>query len=342
MTKVTKDPYVLSEAAEASKDDPPSVPDRSSPSDDGGVATVVRCRKRLFVEDEAEEEQRPLKEHQTEFTMVSPERAAPAVSPKKQPFPGSQSQKPAIGLQYRRPSLEEESSDDSLDSFEDLFQVGYKVGQATPSNAQAQNMAVSSSANRNLGFCFYERLEGGVILFFAKKNEDGTGEFQFNLHALIGAKNGMDPFYKYRCMGVTLAKEPNSFDPITTVNRGQAYPCHGLLVLRTRDMTKYKVSTFFNDYIEFCNDFSFRDKKLVPSRNFIHFQAATRPDATRKPKRKLGDVAVLSDAINFCELCINSQIFDHTAYQYHKNFVTRYFNPPYPHHLHVVLGFPEG
>ena len=106
---------------------------------------------------------------------------------------------------------------------------------------------------------------------------------------------------------------------------------------------KKKMPAFLEEYVDFCNDHIYRqDKGLKEETNFIHYQAARRPNATRSPRRKLGDVAVLSDAIQFCSQKINPEVFTTDAYQKHRDFVTMYFNPPYPHALAVNFGFPEG
>jgi hypothetical protein len=61
---------------------------------------------------------------------------------------------------------------------------------------------------------------------------------------------------------------------------------------------------------------------------------------TSNPKRKLGDIITVSDAIDHLQK-VNPQIFNQDVYRQHRNLITHYFNPPYSMELSEHFGFPR-
>jgi hypothetical protein len=123
----------------------------------------------------------------------------------------------------------------------------------------------------------------------------------------------------------------------------------GILVTRTKDCERQpQIEAFFQQFVDFLNRHRYENDRArpIPLRdrvtskpNFCTYKAAKNPDMSSDPKRKLGDVITLSDAISHLHKT-NPSVFNRTVYQDHPGLIERYFNPPYPPDFHSFFGFP--
>lgn len=226
---------------------------------------------------------------------------------------------------------DDDDDDDSCDSVRAFLVGQHPVQEGTP---------LGELAGKNQGVCYYEYLQGGMVIFTAY---NGNQRPAFTLHATLAAKFRMPPFDHHVCSGVNYSIAPNSNQRLMEPGN----KCYtGVVVSRTDFDSRHDLLRFFHEYIRFLNSHTYRkddsltlQERIWHQPNLTTYRAAMSPDMTKDPKRKLGDVVTLSDACEHLER-VNPQIFNHTVYAKHRNLITRYFDPPYPRDLHEHFGFP--
>jgi hypothetical protein len=180
--------------------------------------------------------------------------------------------------------------DDSCDSVKAFLIGQHPVQEGTP---------LGELAPKNCGICYYEFLQGGMVLFTAY---NGNQRPAFTLHATIAAKFGMPPFDSHICSGVNYSVAPNS--NIRLMEPGnKSYT--GVLVNWADFNNRHEVISFFHHYIRFLNTHTYRkndnltlQERILHQPNLSDYRSALSPAMTNNPKRKLGDVITVSNAID--------------------------------------------
>jgi hypothetical protein len=225
-----------------------------------------------------------------------------------------------------------------MDSMEDLIYSGGNT------HATLQQQPIKQQPGRkidkNKGACKYEFLQGNLVLFYA--NKDWTTDFQFLLQAVIACNRHLVPFTQQHMKGVTLSNKPNCDDPMSnTVCDG--YKKTAIVILKNKGQTLHDLKRVMGEIIHYLNHHVYStagDLRQQPSYN--NYSLVSEPDMTshKQPKRKIGDVIRLKEAIEFLQQA-NPSVFNPNIYSSHANLITRYFNPPYPPELQEAFGFPQ-
>jgi hypothetical protein len=230
--------------------------------------------------DEAIKVGRPTKDHQTAFAMVSPDKEDHRLPPAQNkasswpsvgridltiPATRSSQQEPDDGtFAIHRPSItnpylnkkqpidhpdhhrnggnkEKEDDDDnnSCDSVKAFL---------LPTIRPEQNgMPLGELASDNEGRCYYEFLQGGMLIFTAY---NGNRQPAFTLHATIAAKFRMPPFHSHLCSGVNYRVAPNTNERLMLTGN----KCYtGVVVNWTDFHGKSEAISFFRKYVHFLN-----------------------------------------------------------------------------------------
>jgi hypothetical protein len=107
---------------------------------------------------------------------------------------------------------EKDDDDDSCDSVKAFL---------LPTMRPEQNgMPLGELASDNEGRCYYEFLQGGMLIFTAY---NGNQQPAFTLHATIAAKFRMPPFHSHLCSGVNYSVLPTPMNVLQSLHgcRGQ-------------------------------------------------------------------------------------------------------------------------
>ena len=227
---------------------------------------------------------------------------------------------------------DDDDDDDSTDSIKALLLGSGNNG----------GMPLGELASANEGRCYLEYLQGGMVLF---TGYNGNAEPAFTLHATIAAKYRMPPFDRHVCSGVNFSVAPNSNERL----RASGNKCYTGVVVSYATFKGHKdLLAFFRQYVRFLNTHTYMNPpgKITPLPDRIHHQpnltsyrSAMTFDITQDPKRRLGDLITLSDAIDHLQR-VNPMVFDRTVYSRHRSLITRYFGRPYNSILNEHFGFP--
>jgi hypothetical protein len=153
----------------------------------------------------------------------------------------------------------------------------------------------------------------------------------------------MPPFDSHiSCSGVNSSVAPNS--NICLMEPGNKSYTAGVLVNWTDFNNCHEVITFFHHYIRFLCTHTYRkndnltlQERILHQPNLSDCRSALSPDMTSNPKRKLGDVITVSDAIDHLQkVNLQSRRVKAASLPYYP-----LFQPPLLHGTVRALWFPK-
>jgi hypothetical protein len=237
---------------------------------------------------------------------------------------------------HKNDASNEEEKDDDDDSCDSV-----KAFLLPTMHPEKNGMPLGELTSDNEGRCYYEFLQGGMLIF---TTYNGNQQPAFILHTTIAAKFRMPPLHSHFCSGVNYSVTPNTNERLMLPGN-KSYM--GVVVNWTDFHGKNKAISFFCKYVHFLNTYTYKKiKNHTTLRERIHHQKnpstyrpTLSPDLTQNPKRKLGDVITLSDAVDHLQK-VKPHIFTRRVYQEHPILITCYFNHPSPCTFPSTLASP--
>ena len=323
----------------------------------------------LFVEEEAEEEDTYAPLRLPVCDDVAPEDAGKIPSPnpivKVTHLTTQQRLQDALTEQPPQdPDKSDNDKEDDDDSFDlDVYTVAHRPRIVTPPKSPSK--AKAYKINYRDVYYQFERLQGNLTLFTGMTNDDTNPKNHpgFIFPATVQCNDHADTtfFTKYDCKGVKLADPENNEIPLLHPTKHKNV--YGIIVSFPSKSLLADQNEFLRNLVEFSNDHyckfnsekeieeakkrqedlpRFQIEKVTPkNHNTNEYHIMSDPDRTQKPKRKLGDTVLLSDAIGFLQFTVNMRVFNQFAYHEFPDLMKRLFNPPYSPLLQQRLGFPN-
>jgi hypothetical protein len=185
---------------------------------------------------------------------------------------------------------------------------------------------------------YAETLAGGLTIVYSCYHKSSEGGFL--MQGVVAAGDRGEPFKsmdvrKTSCFSLG----PNSDEPKTNADGYR----ENVFVMVNRfcvPLNEGGMSCLLDKFAVYLNEHTFtKARGLVKERPFSRYSVPIDCDKTSKPiLRKLGDVIILSDAIEMVRLMFDDDKLREANSR--KKIVSKYFNPPYPQSLQIAFGFP--